>query len=37
MSAPDQARIFRRLALSMAQFALLRYQNLVAPPATGSP
>jgi hypothetical protein len=30
MSEPDQARIFRRLSLSMALFVLLRFQTLVA-------
>ena len=30
MAEPDQARIFRRLSLSMALFVLLRYQTLVA-------
>jgi hypothetical protein len=30
MSEPDQARIFRRLSLSMALFVLLRYQGLAA-------
>jgi hypothetical protein len=33
MSEKDQARIFRRLALSMVQFMLLRYESRINPPS----